>query len=112
MKDPMAGPVHYEIYMRRTAPADWSLHQATEDRRQAVDTAEELLRDREAVAVRVTKETLNPETMEFASVVILTRGAPELTRKRAPAADPRGPVCRGVGDLYAPHAREMIGRVL
>lgn len=112
VKDPMAGPVHYEIYMRRTAPADWSLHQATEDRRQAVDTAEELLRDREAVAVRVTKETLNPETMEFASVVILTRGAPELTRKRAPAADPRGPVCRGVGDLYAPHAREMIGRVL
>ncbi|HAC01045.1 MAG TPA: hypothetical protein DCF67_05960, partial [Brevundimonas sp.] len=87
----MAGPVHYEIYIRRTAPADWSLHQAVEDRRQAVDAAEGLLRDREAVAVRVTKETLDPETMEFASVVILTRGAPELSRKRPPAVDQRGP---------------------
>ncbi|WP_415288794.1 hypothetical protein RSD66_01940 [Brevundimonas sp. S1H14] len=108
----MAGPVHYEIYIRRTAPADWSLYQAVEDRRQAVDAAEDLLRDREAVAVRVTKETLDPETMEFASVIILTRGAPELSRKRPPAVDQRGPACRGVGDLYAPHARETIGRVL
>lgn len=108
----MAGPVHYEIYIRNTAPADWSLHQAVEDRRQAVDAAEALLRDREAVAVRVTKETLDPETMEFASVIILTRGAPELSRKRPPAIDQRGPACRGVGDLYAPHARETIGRVL
>ncbi|MBD7941439.1 hypothetical protein [Brevundimonas guildfordensis] len=108
----MAGPVHYEIYIRRTAPADWSLHQAMEDRRQAVAAAEDLLRDREAVAVRVTKETLDPDTMEFASVIILTRGAPELSRKRAPAVDQRGPACRGVGDLYAPHARETLGRVL
>lgn len=111
-KDAMAGPVHYEIYVRRTAPADWTLHQATEDRRRAVETAEALLRDREAAAVRVTKETLDPETMEFASVIILTRGAPELNRKRPPSAEPRGPSCRGVGDLYAPHARETIGRVL
>lgn len=66
----MAGPVHYEIYIRRTPPDDWSLSQATEDRRRAMETAEDLMRDRQAVAVRVTKETLDPETMEFASVVI------------------------------------------
>lgn len=108
----MAGPVHYEIYIRRTPPADWTLSQAMEDRKRAVETAEDLLRDRHAVAVRVTKETLNPETMEFASVVILNRGAPEMKRKRPATNEPRGPGCRGVQDLYAPHARETIGRVL
>lgn len=108
----MAGPVHYEIYIRRAPPDDWSLSQATEDRKRAVETAEDLMRDRQAAAVRVTKETLNPETMEFASVVILTQGAPEMKRKRSTAVEPRGPGCRGVQDLYAPHAREIIGRIL
>src|SRR5690606_25218455 len=108
----MAGPVHYEIYIRRTPPDDWSLSQATEDRRRAMETAEDLMRDRQAVAVRVTKETLDPETMEFASVVILTRGAPELNRRRPAPVEPRGPACRGVHALYAPHGRETIGRVL
>lgn len=108
----MAGPVHYEIYIRRTPPDDWSLSQAMEDRRRAMETAEDLMRDRQAVAVRVTKETMDPETMEFASVVVLTRGAPELKRKRPAPVEPRGPACRGVQDLYAPHARETIGRIL
>ncbi|ASD27223.1 hypothetical protein [Brevundimonas diminuta] len=108
----MAGPVHYEIYIRRTPPDDWSLAQAMEDRRRAMETAEDLMRDRQAVAVRVTKETMDPETMEFASVVVLTRGAPELKRKRPAPVEPRGPACRGVQDLYAPHARETIGRIL
>lgn len=108
----MAGPVHYEIYIRRTPPDDWSLSQAMEDRRRAMEAAEDLMRDRQAVAVRVTKETMDPETMEFASVVVLTRGAPELKRKRPAPVEPRGPSCRGVQDLYAPHARETIGRIL
>ena len=47
----MAGPVHYEVYTRKTAPAPWSLLMATEDRKNAVETAEEILRDQRAVAV-------------------------------------------------------------
>ena len=50
----MAGPVHYEVYIRKTAPAPWSLLMATEDRAQAVQIAEDLLTDDRAVAVRVT----------------------------------------------------------
>jgi hypothetical protein len=107
----MAGPVHYEIYVRKTAPAPWSLLQATEDRHQALETAEDCLRDKRAVAVRVTKETLDPETMEFTSVTVMTRGAPEVARKRVVEADDR-PNCMAPQDLYAPHARELIGRVL
>ncbi|MEG0818092.1 MAG: hypothetical protein RSG56_01505, partial [Brevundimonas sp.] len=108
----MAGPVHYEIYVRKTPPASWSLSMATEDRKTAIETAEDLLRDGQACAVRVTKETLDPDTMEFASVVVLTRGAPELKRKAPVREDNRGPSCRGVQDLYAPHARDLLGRVL
>lgn len=107
----MAGPVHYELYIRKTAPASWSLMLATEERKQAVDTAEELLRDKIAVAVRVTKETLDPETMEFNSVTVMTRGAPEVPRKRS-ADSAAGPACSAPADLYAPHARELLGRAL
>ncbi|MES2860475.1 MAG: hypothetical protein V4701_03345 [Pseudomonadota bacterium] len=107
----MAGPVHYEIYIRKTAPSPWSLLQATEDRQNALQTAEEILADRQAVAVRVTKETLDPDTMEFASTTILTKGAPEAPKKRVVNEADR-PNCLTPTDLYTPHARELIGRVL
>jgi hypothetical protein len=108
----MAGPVHYELYIRKTAPAPWSLQMATEDRAQAVQMAEELLGDNRAAAVRVTKETLDPDTMEFNSVTVLTRGAPEVQRKRVVSDEEAGPRCGSPQDLYAPAARDLIGRVL
>ena len=108
----MAGPVHYEVYIRKTAPAPWSLQMATEDRAHAVQTAEELLADDRAAAVRVTKETLDPDTMEFNSLTVLTRGAPEVQRKRVVPEDQAGPRCSAPQDFYTPHARETIGRVL
>ncbi|HRO32409.1 MAG TPA: hypothetical protein PLQ03_03265 [Brevundimonas sp.] len=108
----MAGPVHYEVYIRKTAPAPWSLLMATEDRKAAVETAEELLKDDRAAAVRVTKETLDPDTMAFASTTVLTKGAPEVKRKRLVSEEDAGPSCNNPQDLYAPHARELIGRVL
>lgn len=108
----MAGPVHYEVYIRKTAPAPWSLQMATEDRAHAVQTAEDMLSDDRAAAVRVTKETLDPDTMEFNSVTVLTRGAPEVQRKRGVPEDQAGPRCSAPQDFYAPHARETIGRVL
>ena len=108
----MAGPVHYELYIRKNAPSPWTLMLASEDRKHAVDTAEEVLRDKQAVAVRVTKETLDPDTMEFASSTILTRGAPEPPKKRLVSDDDKQSNCMGPQDLYAPHARELIGRVL
>ncbi len=108
----MAGPVHYEVYVRKTAPAPWSLLMATEERAHAISTAEELLRDNRAAAVRVTKETLDPATMEFSTLTVLNKGAPEQTRKRLVDPDQAGPNCNGPQDLYASHARELIGRVL
>ena len=108
----MAGPVHYEVYIRKTAPAPWSLLMATEDRKVAVETAEDLLKDDRAAAVRVTKETLDPDTMAFSSLTVLTRGAPEVRRKRLVDDAETGPACASPQDLYAPHARELLGRVM
>lgn len=108
----MAGPVHYEVYIRKTAPAPWTLQMATEERAHAIETAEDILRDDRAAAVRVTKETLDPDTMEFNSITVLTKGAPEVKRKRVVPEDEAGPRCGGPQDLYTPMARELIGRVL
>lgn len=108
----MAGPVHYEVYIRKTAPSSWSLEIATEDRSRAIDTAEDLIRDGRAAAVRVTKETLDPDTMEFNSITVLTRGVPEVQQRKATVEEPAGPRCSTPYDLYAPMARELIGRVL
>ena len=107
----MAGPIHYEVYVRKSAPSFWTLLIATEDRKHAIETAEDQLNDRLAVASRVTKETLDPDTMEFISLTILTLGAPEEKKKKV--ADPAiRPACSGPAELYSPHARALIGRVL
>ena len=107
----MAGPIHYEVYVRKSAPSAWTLLIATEDRKHAIETAEDQLHDRLAVASRVTKETLDPDTMEFSSLTILTLGAPEEKKKKV--ADPAiRPACSGPADFYSPHARALIGRVL
>ena len=108
----MAGPIHYEVYIRRTAPSSWTLEIATEHRGHAIDTAEDLLRDGYAAAVRVTKETLDPDTMEFNSLTLMTKGVPEVQTRRVMAEEDAGPRCATPYDLYAPAAREVIGRVL
>jgi hypothetical protein len=108
----MAGPIHYEVFIRKTAPSPWTLLMATEDRKVATETAEDLLADKRAVAVRVTKETLDPDTMNFNSVTVMTRGMPEGQKKRVVDPDQQISNCMAPQDLYAPSARDLIGRVL
>jgi len=106
------GQVHYEVFVRVSVTAPWRLELATENRTQATTLADEMLEDKRAVSVRVTKETLDPESMEFNSVTLLTKGVPEPVRKTRERAASAEPPCRAPSDLYASHARETIGRVL
>ena len=106
------GQVHYEVFVRISALAPWRLEMATEQRDVATTLAEEMLTDKRAIAVRVTKETLDPSTMEFNSVTLLTKGAPEPSRKTRERAASAEPPCVSPQDLYGSHARETIGRVL
>jgi hypothetical protein len=103
--------VHYEVFGRKKPGAGWVLEMATEDRSAAVRTAEGLIADDGFAAAKVTKETLDEETREFASVSILNLGAPELGRKKD-AKKEFEPLCVQPQDLYTLHARERIGRLL
>ncbi len=103
--------VHYELFVRRQPASPWTLDLATENRAHAVDTAEAMLAEGRIAAVRVTKETLDPETHEFKSVTILTKGEiADGKVKKAP--ENREPLCVTPGDLYTVHARDRIGRLL
>jgi hypothetical protein len=108
----MAGPIHYEVFVRKTPPSPWTLAMATEDRTHAVESAEEMLAVGSVAAVRVTKETLDAETMGFASVTILTKGAPEPKRRKVEEDSSNTSVCNAPNDLYSPIAREKLGHLL
>ena len=103
--------VHFEVFVRRTPGAPWSLDRATENRTTAIEAAEELYGSGRVAAVKVTKETLDEDTREFQSVSILKLGAAEAPRKAQPQADLQ-PLCVTPQDLYTLHARERIGRLL
>ncbi|WP_304810106.1 hypothetical protein [Phenylobacterium sp.] len=103
--------VHFELFIRRTPGAGWILDMATENRGAAIAAAEDLMGAGKIAAVRVTKETLDPETREFQSVTILNLGASELVKKKK-VVENLDPICVSPQDLYTVHARERIGRLL
>ena len=111
--------VHFELFVRRHRRAPWVLALATEDRRAAFEAADDVLTGEKGAAVRLCKETRDPDTGDFRPLVLLERGvAPEPRRwrgrrpgaPRTPPATP--PACTQPRDLYASAAREAIGRFL
>lgn len=106
----MAGQVHYELFIKRPG-AGWALDFATEDRALAIATAEERLAKKKAASVKVTKETLDPETREFRTIVILQKGEPDRIKPR-PVREDAEPLCVAPDDLYHVHSRDRIGRLL
>lgn len=104
------GRVHFEIFVRKYPDSDWKLESATEVRVIALDTAHDLVARGAVAAARVTRETLDEETGEFKSLLILTLGAPEKRRKlRVPES--KEPLCVTPQDLYTLHARDRIGQL-
>jgi hypothetical protein len=103
--------VHFELFVRRRPGASWSLELATEDRNLALETADNALTGDGAAGVRVTKESLDPNTREFRSVVILEKGDVAVAKPKAPPLE-APPLCVEARDLYTIHAREIIGRLL
>ena len=106
----VAGRIHYEVFGRRKQGSGWILEMATEDRAAAVDMAEDLMANERFLAAKVTKETLNEESREFASLCILSLSAPDAKQKEEPRRFE--PLCVQPQDLYTLHARERIGQLL
>jgi hypothetical protein len=104
--------VHFELFARRKVNAPWNLELATEDRARAIEAAEEMLAENRAAAVKVCKETLDPDTRQFKSVTILSKGATEIAKPKKDKEYDETPLCVTPSDLYTIHARERIGRLL
>ncbi len=84
--------VHFEVFIKRMPSAPWSLEAATEDRQRAVELAEELLAGGGVSAVRVCKETLDPDTREFSTIDIFNKGLAVTARENpAPQRDAEPP---------------------
>jgi len=107
----MDGRVHFELYVRKTPGAPWTLDLATENRSAALATGNDLMLEGRVAAVKVTKETLDEETREYQTVVIMKQGVTETQAKSKPQGEAQ-PLCVTPQDLYTGHARERIGRVL
>lgn len=107
----MSDQVHYELFVRRKPGAQWTLDMATEVRTHALQTAEEALEQGRAIAVRVTKETLDPESREYKSISIFTKGQVDGGKPKKQQED-LDPLCVQPADLYTAHARDRIGRLL
>jgi hypothetical protein len=107
----MSDQVHYELFVRRKPGAQWTLDMATEIRTHALQTAEEALEQGRAIAVRVSKETLDPETREYKSISIFTKGQVDGGKPKKVQEDLE-PLCVSPQDLYTAHARDRIARLL
>lgn len=103
--------VHFEVFIRKVPGATWTLDLATENRATALSTAQDLMSEGRAAAVKVTKEVFDEESREFQSIVIQKLGAAEVAAKAKPQSDAQ-PLCVAPQDLYTLHARERIGRLL
>lgn len=103
---------HYELFVRKQPAAPWVLQFASEDRAKCLATAEELIVGGRVAAVRVTKEVLDPETREFSSATILTKGDVAISKQHKKIAEDFAPMCVSPTDLYTVHARDRIGRLL
>jgi hypothetical protein len=107
----MSDQVHYELFVRRKVGAQWTLDMATEIRTHVLQIAEEALEQGRAVAVRVSKETLDRSTGEYKSISIFTKGQVDGGKPKK-AQEDLEPLCVQPSDLYTAHARDRIGRLL
>jgi len=107
----MSDQVHYELFVRRKVGAQWTLDMATEVRATALANAEEALTAGRAVAVRVSKETLDAASGEYKSIAIFTKGMVDGGKPKKEVED-LDPLCVQPSDLYTAHARDRIGRLL
>lgn len=103
--------VHYELFVRRKVGAQWTLEIATENRAHALQVAEDVLVQNRAIAVRVSKETLDASTGEYKSIAIFTKGMVDGGKPKKEVEE-RDPLCVQPADLYTAHARDRIGRLL
>jgi hypothetical protein len=84
----LGAKVHFELFARKNLKGGFVLELATEDRAKALETASEYLANGRAIAVKVTKETMDPETGEFQSICIFNKGEHHLIELKVQLTEP------------------------
>ena len=86
----MAKEIHFEVFSRRGSKGGWTLTDVKTDRDEAMEFAQEMMRDGSATGVKVVKETYDDETGDFLSLKIFENGHNKLkstpTQENAPRA--------------------------
>lgn len=107
----MQGLTHYEVFGRRPNGA-LNLEHSLESESRALQLADSMWASREFVAIKVVRETRDPETGEFKSAVIRKEGDFSAPAPRRATGASAGPACKTGADLYGPHARVRIAEHL
>lgn len=106
--------VHFEIFRQQGRGGGWTLVEACENRITAIDQAKDLFAQGRASAVKVVKETFQPDTGDYMSLTIFEDGtAPTKKKKKKASEDDENPLpCFCPDDLYNYHARMTIARLV
>jgi hypothetical protein len=105
--------VHFEIFRQNHATGSWALVEVLENRDQALERARRMLHDGRATAVRVVKETFDPETGGYISLNLFEDGRVNTKKKNTKIDELDAlPVCDAPEHLYGDSARAVIGRTL
>jgi hypothetical protein len=104
--------VHFEVFRQMRRGGGWALVEVIAQRDEAVKYAKSLVAEG-APAVRVMKETHQPETGDYMSLTIFEHGATEIRKKNAKLDEGASSTpCFKPDDLYSYHARATMGRIL
>ncbi|XBQ17436.1 MAG: hypothetical protein ABL308_06025 [Oceanicaulis sp.] len=103
--------VHFEVFLKKHKKASWTLVEAREDRQEAMDLAQALVRRHPKGSVRVQRETWVAEENAFRGGIIFETGPERFTEPEAKTGEASLP-CLTPDDLNGPAARETIRRVL
>ena len=105
--------VHFEVFRQQRGNANWSLVEVLESRDGALERARRLLQEGRATAVRVVKETFEPETGGYVSLTLFEDGRVNPKKKNTKIDDIEDvPPCVTADDLYTHHSRAVIARTL
>ncbi|MGF1456595.1 MAG: hypothetical protein ACFB6R_14605 [Alphaproteobacteria bacterium] len=107
------GKVHYEIFVRKPlVGSGWKLVDALHQRDAAIEVAGVLFAEGGLKGVRVVKETLDPDTGEYMSLVVHEVGDGGAVTGASASSDEAVLPCFCPQDLYSSHARATIARLL
>ena len=108
----MAKQIHFEVFSRRGSKGGWTLTDVKTGRDEAIEFAQEMMRDGGATGVKVVKETYDDETGDFLSLKIFEDGRNKIKSKPAQEVVPHALPCFKPDDFYSYHARKTIARLI